>query len=100
MDKRILQLGSALERAAQEENWSEIRRIDSRISQLLTTIRKQGLQEVLRDDLETLRKSHLKAATICQEQHDVLHLKIQQHQHSREGLQAYALFVNDREEGQ
>lgn len=98
MDVRILQLGQALERAASGENWDEIRRIDAQISQLLTAIREQGLEEALRFDLAKLRQSHGRAAKICREQHDVLQMKVQQFQQNREGLLAYALFSDSSDE--
>lgn len=98
MDRRILQLGQALEQAAADESWDEIRRIDARISQLLVAIREQGLQDALRDDLEQLRRSHLRVAKTCREQHDLLQMKIQQFQQNRERLQAYALFSDSHEE--
>lgn len=100
MDRRILQLGRALEKAADEENWDDIRRIDARIGQLLVAIREQGMQAILHDDLAALRRSHQRAAKACREQHDLLQLKIQQHQQNRERLQAYALFSEGNEENQ
>jgi len=100
MDRRILQLGRALEQAAEDESWDEIRRIDARISQLLQAINEQGLQDVLRDDLAQLRRSHLRVAKVCREQHDLLQMKIQQYQQNRERLQAYALFSDGDEENQ
>lgn len=100
MDRRILQLGRALEQAAADESWDEIRRIDTRISQLLAAIREQDLQEVLRDELAQLRRSHLRVAKVCSEQHDVLQMKIQQYQQNRERLRAYALFSGSDEESE
>ncbi|WP_158784534.1 hypothetical protein [Pantoea sp. BAV 3049] len=98
MDQRILQLGQALEQAAEDENWDEIRRLDSRISQLLQAIRLQGKQDEVREEVAALKRSHQRAAKICREQHDILEMKIQQHQKIREGLQAYALFSTGEEE--
>lgn len=100
MDQRILLLGRALEQAAANEDWDEIRRIDARISQLLEAIREQDLQEILRDDLAQLRRSHVRVAKVCREQHDVLQMKIQQYQQNRERLRAYALFSENHEENE
>nr|WP_314418350.1 hypothetical protein [uncultured Erwinia sp.] len=100
MDRRILQLGQALEQAADRESWDDIRRIDARITQLLQAIHEQGLQDALRDDLTRLQRSHQRAAKACREQHDLLQMKIQQFQQNRERLQAYALFSESNEENQ
>ena len=100
MTGRIVQLSRALEQAANDENWDEIRRIDAQISQLLEAIRGQGLQETLRPDLATLYRCHQRVAKICREQHDVLQMKLQQYQQNRQGLQAYALFSESDEENE
>lgn len=98
MKERIGQLRRALEQAGIDENWGEIRRIDTQISQLLDAIRKRGWQEALRPDLALLCHSHQRVAKMCREQHDVLQMKFQRFQQNRHGLQAYALFSESDEE--
>lgn len=98
MERRILQLGQALEQAAEAENWDEIRRLDAEIAGLLRSLRQQGSQHRLHQELAQLQRSHRRVVKICQEQHDLLEMKIRQHQKSRQGLQAYALFSSDRED--
>ncbi|QGU88507.1 hypothetical protein [Erwinia sorbitola] len=98
--KRILQLNQALEQAAFDENWNEIRRVDAQISDLLRAIREQGLYENLHHELDQLRRSHARVAKMCREQHDLLRIKLQQYQQNREGLQAYEMFSASDEENE
>ncbi len=98
MQQQIVRLAVQLEQAAIDERWSDIRQLDSRISELLTTIRQQNRQTHLQAELAQLKRSHQRVMRICAEQRDILQMKLEKHQQGREGLRAYTLFSSEHED--
>ncbi|PKH24974.1 hypothetical protein CIG19_06220 [Enterobacterales bacterium CwR94] len=92
MEKRIFQMGLDLNAAAEAECWSDVKRLDRQIAELLTALRQQGTTPAVMEQLNLLKKRHAKVVQTCQEELEVLRHKLATHQETREGLQAYELF--------
>ena len=88
----IVRLGSALTQAAQQDEWQQVHLIDIQISEML--LRHPVLSLAGSDvvALKALQLRHREVMTLCRERLEQLQQKLNMHQQSRTGLQAYSLF--------
>lgn len=92
-------LTRALEGAALEENWSQVKVVDKQIASLLTSLAKTSLSEEKREALEQLRGVHLQVNDQCRQKSDALERKMALQRRNREGIVAYAAFMDEEDMG-
>jgi predicted lactoylglutathione lyase len=95
IQQQFVALGTALEQAAQNDDWLQVMQIDKQINDLLLQLRHQSLSEVTLAQVKTLQQRHQQVAAQCRSRVDELRHKLQQHQSQRQGMQAYSLFGDE-----
>ncbi|QKJ85647.1 hypothetical protein PMPD1_0675 [Paramixta manurensis] len=85
-------LAGQLTRAAQENDWNQLRKVDRAVAQLLSALTLSEVTAEKRAALDQLRQVHQSVYAVCKQRSEALKQKMQQHQRQRSGLQAYALF--------
>ncbi|WP_455844535.1 hypothetical protein [Pantoea agglomerans] len=95
IQQQIVALGTALEQAAQKDDWVQVMQIDKQINHLLLQLRQQSLSESTLALVKTLQQRHQQVAAQCRARVEELGHKLQLHQSQRQGMQAYSLFSDE-----
>lgn len=95
MKQQFVALGTALEQAAQNDDWLQVMQIDKQINDLLLQLRQQSLSEATLAQVKMLQQRHQQVAAQCRVRVEELRHKLQQHQSQRQGRQAYSLFGDE-----
>lgn len=98
MSQQIVALGTALEQAAQDDNWLQVMQVDKQIDDLLKQLHQKTLSEATVAQVKMLQQRHQGVMALCRTRIDVLSHKLHQHQTQRHGLQAYSLFNGEEED--
>lgn len=95
MKQQFVALGTALEQAAQNDDWLQVTQIDKQINDLLLQLRQQSLSEATLAQVKMLQQRHQQVAAQCRARVEELRHKLHQHQSQRQGRQAYSLFGDE-----
>lgn len=91
----IQTLTQALRKATEDHNWPAVTNVDAKIAELLTAIRGKALATEHQQALAALKKVHQQALDYCQGQSDILAAKMALASRNREGVSAYAQFMDE-----
>ena len=95
----IAHLGTELERAARDHDWPRLQSVDTRVMQLLISLRFESLSPDKIQALKRLQTSHMQAFDYCQQQSKALEEKMSLNRNNRDGLSAYATMAETTYQG-
>lgn len=93
----IRYLTQALEQAALEDDWTEVKDIDKQIAALLSVVGTKSMSDEKRGALKAMQQVHRQVNERCRRQCEELERKMALQRRNQEGASAYAAFMDDED---